>query len=105
MGKFSGRRYSIQGLEGIFGVGEKSISVHKLSRKSFISLALNIRNHNVTALKEQHFEKYSFVDANSKQNAVVRNVSETSLVPCSQSVGVNHASISFTIVKLFAFHA
>ena len=54
----------------------------KLSRKSFISLAFNIRNYNITALKEQHSEKYSFVDANSKQNAVVRNVSETSPVPC-----------------------
>ena len=80
MEKLIGPRYSILGIEGIFGVGEKSISVQKLSRKSFISLAFNIRNHHMRALMKQHNEKFSIVDANSKRNALVKNVLETSPV-------------------------
>ena len=59
----------------------------------------------MTAEKEQHSEKKSLVDANSKQNAVLRNVSETSPGPCRLRVGINHGYMSFIKVMLFAFLA
>ena len=37
LGKFSGRHHSIKGIEGIFGVGEKSISEHKSFQVSLLS--------------------------------------------------------------------
>ena len=37
LGKLSGRRYSIKVIEGIFGVGEKCISVHKNFHVSLLS--------------------------------------------------------------------